>query len=93
MPTFVYSQEMDHLILKNNIADSEEEEPRSPTNPEKGMIDTNDEEETTPIGRKCARDEMTNTNQEGPTMPWVTQRLEIGSTDMNTTPPKIGFVQ
>lgn len=56
------------------------------------MIDTNDEEETTPIGRKCARDEMINTNQEGPTTPWVTQRLETGSNDMNTTPPEIGFV-
>jgi hypothetical protein len=46
---------MDHLMLKNNIADREKEEPRSPTNLEKGMIDTNDEEEITPIGRMCKR--------------------------------------
>jgi len=42
-------------MLKNNIADREKEEPRSPTNLEKGMIDTNDEEEITPIGRMCKR--------------------------------------
>jgi hypothetical protein len=36
---------------------------------------------------------MTNNNEEEPTMPRASQRLEVGSNDVNTTPLEIGFVQ
>ncbi len=76
----------------NNIVDNEEEEPRSLTYLEKRMTEMDDEEETTFITKKCARDEMMNTNEKEQTIPQCTPSLEISSNDMNMTPSKIGFV-
>jgi len=49
--------------------------------------------ETTPTNKECAKDEMTNTNEEEPTMPLASQRLGVSFNDLNMTLPKIGFVQ
>ncbi len=57
------------------------------------MMKIDDKKETTPIATKCVRDEMTNTNEEEKTTPWVTSRSKIGSNDMNKTPSKFGYVQ
>jgi len=35
-------------------------------------------EETTPIGRECARNKMTDINEEQPTMPQATQSSKVG---------------
>ncbi len=46
---FAYSQEMDQLMLANNVINNEEEEPRSSTYLEEGMIiEIDDNEETMP---------------------------------------------
>jgi hypothetical protein len=50
-------------MLTNNIVNSEEEKPRSPTYLEKGMIETNDEKETTPTTTKCTKDEIMDINE------------------------------
>ncbi len=42
--------------------------------------------------RKCVVDEMTNTNEEEPTMPQAIQRSKVGSNDVNTTPLEINFM-
>jgi hypothetical protein len=78
---------------KCSVLNNEEEELKSPTNSEEGMMETNDKEETTPIDRECTRNEMMDTSQEEPTMPNVTQRSKVCSNDMNTTPLDIDFVQ
>jgi hypothetical protein len=83
---------MDKLTPVNNIIDNEEEEPRSLTYLEEGMMEMDDKEETSVIAKKCVRDEMMNTNEKEQTTPQGTPRSEIGS-NMNMTPPKIGFVQ
>jgi hypothetical protein len=43
--------------------------------------------------KKCARNEMLNTNEREQTTPQGTPKSKIGSNDMNMTPLKIGFVQ
>jgi len=87
---FAYSQEMDQLMLANSVVDDEEEEPRSSTYLEEGMIiEINDKEETMPINKECEGDEMMDTSEEEQTMPWPTPRSEVGSNDMNTTPPEM----
>jgi hypothetical protein len=87
---FAYSQEMDRLMLANSVVDNEEEEPRSPTFLEEGMIiEINDKEETTPINKECEGGEMMDTNEEEQTMPWPTPRSKVGSNDVNTTPPEM----
>jgi len=68
-------------MLTNSIINSEEERPRSPTYPKKGMIETYDEKETTPTTTKCAKNKMVDINEEKQTMPWVTPRSKIGSND------------
>jgi len=81
---------MDQLMLANSVVDAEEEEPRSSTYLEEGMIiEINDKEETMPINKECEGDEMMDTSEEEQTMPWPTPRSEVGSNDMNTTPPEM----
>jgi len=33
------------------------------------MVEIDDKDETTPMGKECAKDEMTDTNEKEPTMP------------------------
>jgi hypothetical protein len=56
------------------------------------MTKMDDEEETKPTDRECTIGEMTNTNEEEPTMPQATQRSKVGSNDVNMTPPNISFM-
>jgi hypothetical protein len=56
-------------------------------------MEMDDKEETSLITKKCARDEMMNTNEKEQTTPQGTPRPKRSSNDMNMTPPKIGFVQ
>ncbi len=51
IPTFAYNQKMDQLMLENNLSNNEEEEPRSPSNLEEGVMEMDDEEETVPTGK------------------------------------------
>jgi hypothetical protein len=69
LPTFVYNKDMDQLVLMNNIVDSEEEEPCSPTCLGEGMTKRNDEKETMPTATKCSRNEIVDINEEAETMP------------------------
>ncbi len=71
---FTCSWKMDQLMLANNIANSKEVEPISPTYLGEGMTKKNDKMETTPIAKKCIRDKMTNTNEEKQTTLWATPR-------------------
>jgi len=66
---FVYNKEMDQLVTMNNIVNSEEEEPSSPTCLGEGMTKTNDEKETTLTTTKCSRDEIMDISEEEETMP------------------------
>jgi hypothetical protein len=68
-------------MLTNSIINSEEEKPRSPTYPKKGMIEIDDEKETTPTTTECAKDKMVGINEEEQTMSWATPRSKIGSND------------
>ncbi len=45
LTTFAYNKEMDQLMLINNIANTMEEDSRSPTYLGKGMIKMNDEKD------------------------------------------------
>jgi hypothetical protein len=61
-------------MLAKSVVNNEEEEPRSPTYLEEGMvIEIYDKEETTPIIKECEGDETMDTNEEEQTMPWPTQ--------------------
>ncbi len=87
---FAYSQEMDQLMLANSVVDNEDEEPRSPTFLEEGVIiEINDKEETMPINKECEGGEMMDTNEEEQTMPWPTPRSKVGSNEVNTAPPEM----
>jgi hypothetical protein len=86
-----YNREMDQLMLMNNIANIKEKESRFPTYLGKGMIEMDDEEETTPTTTKCTRDKMMDTSEEEQTTPHATPRLAIGSNNVNMTFPKIGL--
>jgi hypothetical protein len=68
-------------MLANNIINREEEKPRSPTYPKKGMIEIDDEKETTPTTIECPKDEMVDINEKEQTTPWATPRSKIGSND------------
>jgi hypothetical protein len=59
-------------MLANITTNNEEEELNYPTSLEEGMMKMDDKKETTPTTTKCVRDEMTNTNGEEKTTPWVT---------------------
>jgi hypothetical protein len=50
-------------MLTNNIVNNEEEKPRSPTYPKKGVIETDDEKETMPTTTKCAKDKIMDINE------------------------------
>ncbi len=54
------------------------------------MAKIDDEDETMPTGKECARNEMTNTNEEEPTTPQATKMSKVRSNDMNTTPLEVG---
>jgi hypothetical protein len=54
------------------------------------MAKIDDEDETTPTSKECARDEMIDTSEEEPTMPHATKMSKVGSNDMNMTPLEIG---
>ncbi len=75
------------------MANSTEEEPKSPTYLGERMTKKMTKKITTPIAKKCIRNKMMNTSEEKQTMPWVTPRSQIGSNDVNMTPLKIGFAQ
>jgi hypothetical protein len=75
----------------NNIANIKEKESRFRTYLGKGMIETDDEDETTPTTTKCTRDKMMDISEEEQTTPHATTRSEIGSNDVNVTLPKIGL--
>ncbi len=56
-------------MTMNNIVNSEEEEPSSPTCLGEGMTKTNDEKEITFTTTKCSRDEIMDISEEEETMP------------------------
>jgi hypothetical protein len=91
LSALLYNREMDQLILMNNITNTKEKESRFPTYIGKRIIETDDEEETTPTTTNCIRDKMMDINEEEQTMPHATPRSKIGSNDVDMTLPKIGL--
>jgi hypothetical protein len=77
-------------MLVNNIANSKEEEPRSPTYLGEGMMKKNDKKETMPIVKKCIKYKMTDANEKKKTMPiakkCIKDKMTNTSEEKKTTP-------
>lgn len=79
MLVFAYNKEMDQLMLTNSFTTSEGEEFKSPTCPKQGMIEIDDEEETTIMITTCPKNVMTNSNDKEKTTLRRTLRFKVGS--------------